>query len=182
MDAIELLEGQHRQVDELFERFEEADDGERRRIVGDVIRQLRIHTSIEEEIFYPAIRDRIASRDDDLLEAYEEHHAVELLTDELDGMSPDDERFKAKATVVKELVQHHVEEEEEELFPEVRETLSQDELAELGDRLEARYQELAAAADDVTKDELYERAKEIGIEGRSSMSKRQLADAVRSAE
>lgn len=181
MDATELLEGQHRQVDALFERFEAADDDERRRIVGDIIRELRMHTTIEEEIFYPAIRDRISRLEDDLLEAYEEHHAVELLIDELDGMSPGDERFEAKATVVKELVQHHVEEEEDELFPEVRETLSPEELTELGDRLAARYQDLAAAEDDPSKEELYERAKELKIEGRSTMSKRQLAEAIRSA-
>lgn len=119
--------------------------------------------------------------EDDVLEGYEEHHAVELLMDELDGMSPDDERFDAKFTVIKEFVLHHVEEEEDEMFPQAREALGEDRLRELGEEMQARADELRAAADDLTKEELYERAKELDIEGRSQMSKRELARALQQA-
>jgi hemerythrin superfamily protein len=182
MDAIELLEQQHRDAEALFDRFENTqDDEQQREIVTQVLRELRMHTSIEEEFLYPAAQERVQGLEDELLEAYEEHHAVELLMDELDGMSPDDERFDAKVTVVKELVLHHVEEEEQELFPEIRDTFSEDELAELGEQMAARAEELGSDTADATKEELYARAQELDIQGRSTMSKRQLANAVRRA-
>lgn len=181
MDALELLEQQHRETEALFERFEDAGDAERREIVQQVLRDLRMHTSIEEEILYPAARQRIQRLDDEVLEAYEEHHAVELLLDELDGMTPDDERFVAKVTVVKELVLHHVEEEEQEMFPEIREEFSVDERRELGEQMATRAEALRSGTDGVTKEDLYARAQELDIAGRSSMSKRQLERAIEQA-
>jgi hemerythrin superfamily protein len=181
MDAIELLTEQHRDVDTLFERFEDSDGDERGSIADEVVSSLRMHTSIEEEIFYPAVREGQPDAEKDVLEGFEEHHAVELLLDELDDLAPGDERFEAKFTVVKEYVQHHVKEEEEELFPKVREALGEDVLTELGDRMATRVDELSSSTADNTKEELYGRAQELGIEGRSQMSKRELARAVRQA-
>lgn len=182
MDAIELLEQQHRETETLFDRFEAAgSDEQKAEIATEVIADLRVHTTIEEEIFYPALREADEDLEDDVLEGYEEHHAVELLMDELDGMSPDDERFEAKFTVVKEFVLHHVEEEENDMFPQAREALGEDRLRELGEQMQARADELRAGSEDATKEELYERAKELDIEGRSQMSKRELARALQQA-
>lgn len=185
MDATELLTHQHDEVDSLFEDFQATKDaGERERIAGEATRALRAHTTIEEEIFYPALRDAEDELDDEVLESLEEHHAVEVLLDELEGMSSSDEHYAAKFTVISEMVRHHVEEEEEEMFPEVRDALGADTLDELGERMQARFEELMGEDDalELTKDDLYERAKEMDVQGRSQMSKRQLAAAVRAAE
>lgn len=180
MDAIDLLEEQHRGTEELFDRFEDSDDpDEQREIARRVTSDLRMHTTIEEEIFYPAVRERLGM-DDDILEDLEEHHLVEMVLDELEGMDPSDERFSAKMQVLSELVEHHVDEEEEELFPEVREQMDAAEREELGERMRARAEELRTGGPgELTKEELYQRAQQLGVEGRSTMSKRQLADAVR---
>lgn len=182
LNSIDLLEQQHNDVEEMFERFKNADDDARERIAREVIEHLRVHTTIEEEIFYPAVRERM-DMDDEILEDLEEHHAVEMLLDELEGMTSSDERFAAKFEVISELVSHHVEEEREDLFPEVRDGLDDDLLEELGQRMEERTAELMGpGAEDATKEELYRRAQELGIEGRSQMSKRQLASAIRAAD
>ena len=184
MDAIELLTQQHRETEALFERFSDtSDESELLEIARTATSQLRWHTTIEEEIFYPAVRQQSEELEADVLEDLEEHHAVELLIDELEGLTPDDERFVPKFTVLSELVTHHVEEEEEEQFAQVRDAFGKSELDELGDRMAARYEELRgeAAADSSTKEELYQQAQKLGIEGRSQMSKRALAKAVREA-
>lgn len=182
MDAIELLEQQHRETETLFDRFEAAgSDEQKAEIATEVIADLRVHTTIEEEIFYPALREADEDLEDDVLEGYEEHHAVELLIDELDGMSPADENYDAKLAVVEELVLHHVEEEEQELFPQVRRAMPDEQLRDLGERMAGRVQELEAETDDTTKEELYARAQELDISGRSQMSKRQLARALTQA-
>ena len=184
MNAIDLLIEQHRETDELFDRFEQTeDDDAKQALASEILVSLRMHTTIEEEIFYPAVRERVPDTEDDVLEGYEEHHAVELLLDELEGMSPEDERFTAKTTVVIELVRHHVEEEEDQLFPEVRESMGESVLSELGERMAARAEELlAGGGQDLTKEELYARAQELDIAGRSQMSKRELIRAIGQAE
>ncbi len=184
MDAIELLTQQHSEAKDLFAQFEQAEEpAEQERIAREATQALRAHTAIEEEIFYPAIREAEDDLDDDVLEGLEEHHVVEVLLDELEGMSASDERFEAKFKVVSELVEHHAEEEEDQMFPQVRTALGQERLQELGEKMQALHEQLmdAAATEDMTREELYERAKELDVEGRSQMSKRQLANAVRSA-
>jgi hemerythrin-like domain-containing protein len=178
MDAIELLESQHRETEQLFERARNADGNEQRDLARELVHALRMHTTIEEEIAYPAIREALPDAEDDVLEGYEEHHAVELLIDELDGMSPADENYDAKLAVVEELVLHHVEEEEQELFPQVRRAMAEDHLQDLGERMAGRVQELEVETDDSTKEELYAKAQQLDISGRSQMSKRQLARAL----
>lgn len=157
---------------------------ERVRIASEATRALRAHTAIEEEIFYPAVRKGQDDLSDEALEGLEEHHVVEVLLDELEGMSSsNDERYVAKFTVVSELVEHHAEEEEDDMFPQVRSALGAERLQELGDKMQARHEQLMAEAetDAMTREELYERAKELDVEGRSEMSKRQLANALRAA-
>jgi hemerythrin-like domain-containing protein len=138
MDAIAFLKSEHREVNALFKSFERA--GERahrtkRKLVDQMIEALSQHASIEEQVFYPALRAAIPSADDDVLEALEEHHVAKWLLSELDGMDPTAERFTAKVTVLIESVRHHVDEEEHTLFPEVREEMTKKTLLELGDLL-----------------------------------------------
>jgi len=140
MDAITLLKDDHKTVEALFKRFEKAGDGahvEKRAIVDKIIEQLAIHAAVEEQLFYPVTRATVPSTEDIALESLEEHHIVKWVLSELDEMSPEDERFDAKVTVLIENVRHHVEEEEEEYFPKVRDELGRNALNDLGDAMEA---------------------------------------------
>jgi len=140
MDALTLLRQDHREVDALFAKFDKAGPRAKvakREIVDRVIHALSIHAGIEEGYFYPTIRSEAKGLSDQVLESLEEHHIVKWELAELERTSPDDERFDAKVTVLKENVQHHVDEEERELFPKVRKALSAERLDELGRELEA---------------------------------------------
>src|SRR6478609_10053283 len=143
MDAIVQLKEDHKTVEKLFKEFEKAGDrafATKRRIVDLVIEELTVHTVIEEEVFYPAAREAAPGTADHVLESVEEHHVVVWLLAELAGLEPQDERFDAKMTVLMENVRHHVEEEERDWFPEVREAMGRNRLLELGERLEAARQ------------------------------------------
>lgn len=139
MDAITLLKNDHHTVEQLFKRFEKAGDRayvEKRRIVDQIIEELSRHAAIEEQLFYPAARVAVDDVEDVALESIEEHHIVKWELSELEKMDPRDERFDAKVTVLIENVRHHVEEEEGEFFPKVREQLGRNDLGELGDAME----------------------------------------------
>ncbi|HEU5152295.1 MAG TPA: hemerythrin domain-containing protein [Iamia sp.] len=139
-DAITLLRSDHKTVEGLFKRFEKAGDNAtvtKRDIVDDIIRELSIHAEIEEQIFYPAVRAaEVPGVEDMVLESLEEHLAAKRLLADLVGMDPEAERFDAKVTVLMEMIRHHVEEEESDLFPAVREVLKRKALGELGDAME----------------------------------------------
>ncbi|MGW6841244.1 hemerythrin domain-containing protein [Streptomyces sp. NPDC054958] len=140
MDAIVLLRDDHKTVERLFKRFEKTGDedvAERQSIADEVIEELTVHAWIEERIFYPAAREAAPETTDHILESIEEHHAVVWMLSELKNMDPADERFKAKMSVLMENVRHHVEEEEQEWFPDVRKAMGRNRLTELGDRIEA---------------------------------------------
>jgi hemerythrin superfamily protein len=140
MDAITLLKQDHRTVEKLFKQFEKAGDNAhktKRKIVDQVIEELSKHAAIEEQVFYPAVREEVKDVEDLTLEALEEHHVVKWTLSELEGMSPEHERFTAKMTVLMESVRHHVEEEEGEMFPEVRKALGRKKLGKLGDQMES---------------------------------------------
>ena len=137
MDAITLLKQDHKTVRGLFAQFEKASGGARREaIVAEIIRELTVHAEVEEEVFYPAVRREVPDVEDDILESYEEHRVAVWLMDQLEGLSPDDERYEARVMVFKEIVDHHVKEEEEQWFPKVREDLGRKELGALGLALE----------------------------------------------
>ena len=139
MDAITLLKQDHKTVEGLFKKFEKAGDGAKKTqkdLAEKITEELSIHAAIEEEVFYPAVRAALEEEEDTILEAYEEHHVVKFLLSEIEVMDPEDERFKAKVTVLIESVRHHVEEEEQELFPEVRKALGRKRLGEIGDQME----------------------------------------------
>ena len=121
MDALTLLKADHQAVEAKFARFEALGPRavkSKAAVVADVIEALSVHAAIEEQVLYPALRDRLGDEEGQVLEALEEHHVVKWVLSELDGMSPDHERFDAKFTVLIENVRHHVKEEESELFPQ----------------------------------------------------------------
>lgn len=135
MKATELLKKQHREVKALFGEAKKVKSPERRRVLNEITAKLRAHMTIEEDIFYPAVRDVGTKKAEEIVpEAYEEHHVVSLVLDELPQVDVDDERFEAKMTVLDELVEHHVEEEEHEMFT-IAEKLGAQRLAELGDEM-----------------------------------------------
>jgi hemerythrin-like domain-containing protein len=139
-DAIVILKNDHKQIKSLFRKFEQAGESAaatKAKLVDQILEALTVHTYIENEVLYPAIRQQVPDVEDDILESYEEHHVADVLCMELAPMSPDHERFDAKVTVLIELVSHHIEEEEDEWFPKVRDALGRKNLQAIGERLEA---------------------------------------------
>lgn len=135
-NAIDLLLGQHEKIRSLFEQI----DGMSRRpsrkkeqLVGELITILSKHGEIEEQVFYPAVQNEVDGQSDEVDESMEEHHAAKFLLRELEGLSSDAPRYDMKVHVLKEHLLHHLEEEEEDMFPVVREALSDERLREIGD-------------------------------------------------
>lgn len=141
--ATDLLKKDHDTVRELFKRYEEAQGAARAAIVDEVSRELTIHATIEEELFYPALQK---SRESDTLkmvrESFEEHKIVKTLIRELAETPPKDPQFDAKFTVLKESVEHHAGEEEHDLFPDAERELGDERLLALGAELQDRKEEL----------------------------------------
>ena len=141
-DAIVLLKDDHKEILRVFRDFEKAGDGALKtkgRLVDRMIELLTQHTYIENEVMYPRVRALLPELEDDVLESYEEHHVADVLVVELAAMKPDAERFTAKTTVLIENVRHHIEEEEQEWFPKVREGLGRNVLQDIGaEMIEAR--------------------------------------------
>src|SRR5438552_10164478 len=147
MDAIALLQHDHREVEQLFRQFEKLTERAHRskqKIVMKIIRELAIHAAVEEMLFYPAVRTAALKANvrtlkeaaDTVLESLEEHDVVKWTLSELEKMKPEDERYDAKFKVLMESVRHHVEEEQDDLFPKARRLLGKDFLEELGERME----------------------------------------------
>ena len=134
-DAIVVLKEDHKQIRRLFRAFEDAGDNAvatRGKIVKQILELLTVHTYIENESMYPRVRSLVPDLEDDILESYEEHHVADVLAMELATMSSDDEHFVAKTTVLIESVEHHMDEEEQEWFPKVRDALGRKQLQEIG--------------------------------------------------
>ena len=145
-DAIALLKKDHEKVRGLLSKLATAvERGSDRamKLVSEVESEVKVHTQIEEEIFYPAFRDAARKKEDKQLfyEANQEHHVVDLVMPEMEEGGSTEE-FAAKAKVLKELIEHHADEEEKEMFPKARKLFDRDELRELGERLEQRKMEL----------------------------------------
>ena len=146
IDATELLRNDHEEVKQLFDDYQslvddDAPDEERQELAEQICNALTVHTTIEEEIFYPAAREAID--DADLLdEAEVEHASAKELIEQIQGMQPSDDLYDAKVKVLGEYVKHHVREEEDELFPQVDE--ADVDLEELGQQMAERKQELMA--------------------------------------
>ncbi len=146
MDAIELMKADHKKVKGLFRDYEKTDDKrEKKKISGEAFHELEVHAAIEEEIFYPAYKKKAETEGKELTaEAFEEHHVVKVLIGEMQAMSSVNEQYDAKFKVLSENVEHHIEEEEGEMFPDAKKILGK-EVETLGTRMEKRKQELMAA-------------------------------------
>ncbi|RYZ90166.1 MAG: hemerythrin domain-containing protein [Proteobacteria bacterium] len=146
-DAIKLLKNQHREVEALFEELEKTSDRsfkKRETLFEEIARKLTHHAKIEEKIFYPEGKEV----DEDLtLEAYEEHDVMKHLISKIRRTDSKDETYMAKITVLKEVVEHHVKEEENEYFPKCKKDWSSEELDELGEEMQKLYDRLEAKLD-----------------------------------
>jgi hemerythrin-like domain-containing protein len=143
MNAIDLLEQQHREVEDLFEEFNDAGEGAkktRERLCREISDQLAVHAEIEEKLFYPESNQ--PDTEDLLRESVEEHLSVKRVLAEIMDGGIEDPQFEARMKVVEEQMKHHVEEEEKELFPKVRKSCSKEELEDLGGRMNALAQKL----------------------------------------
>ncbi len=137
-DAIVLLKADHKEMKAIFRQFQKAGEDDARKkgeLVGRMIELLTVHTYLENELVYPEVRGQLPDLEDDILESFEEHHVADVLCAELSTMKADHERFDAKTTVLIENVLHHIEEEEQEWFPKVREGMTRKQLSDLGERM-----------------------------------------------
>jgi hemerythrin superfamily protein len=186
VNALDLLIADHNRVRGLFARFTAAqdkkDDTAMAELASKIIEELTVHTTIEEEIFYPAVHDTSEEIGEVVDEGLQEHHVAKSLIAEIEEVPVASDEWVAKMTVLIESVEHHAEEEETDMFPPLRSKLPAEELDALASKLEARKRQLGApvAADkiDLTKQELLDLAREQEIPGRSSMSKEELAATV----
>ncbi|MBV9487002.1 MAG: hemerythrin domain-containing protein [Frankiaceae bacterium] len=186
MDALAILIADHNRVRGLFARFNTANDAdavdEMSTLAEQIIEELTVHTSIEETHFYPWVVSISDETKETVSEGIEEHHVVKTLITEIQSLQPDQPEWAAKMTVLIENVEHHAEEEEEELFPKVRSATDADAREALGETLEGAKKELGAPvlADkiDLTLTELKELASDQQIPGRSDMDHDELAATV----
>src|SRR2546423_551915 len=140
MDVIKLLKEDHKKVKKMLDELEstsERAENKREHLFAKVQHELRLHELVEEEIVYPAFRAQSRLKDI-VLEGIEEHHVIDLIMDEIAGESVTDESWAAKVKVMKENVEHHVEEEEEKMFPQARKLFKEEELEMLGRQVEQR--------------------------------------------
>ena len=186
MDAVELLIADHNRVRGLFKRFRNAKKNDdmptMREIAPKIVDELTIHMAIEEELFYPAISGRSGEITYTVYEGVEEHHVAKVLVEELSAMAPEGDEWIAKVKVLIESVEHHIDEEESDMFPPVRSKTSADQRERLGTRLADRKVKLGAPpmemALDLTMEELRSMASVQEIPGRSKMTKDELAATV----
>ncbi len=148
MNALTLLKRDHTEIKAMLSDLEDTTErAEKTRTEGlaKMKHELGIHEAIEEEIFYPALKEHPKTKDI-ALEGYEEHHVVDTIMGELEDVEPSDEVWMAKFSVLKENLEHHISEEEDEMFPKVEQVFEDEELQELGERMQERKEELQAEA------------------------------------
>jgi hemerythrin-like domain-containing protein len=137
MDGFELLKQDHDRVKRLCDELDEANTLERRRqLFAEIEGEIKLHEECEEKVLYPTLRNHPRLKDL-VLEGYQEHHVVDLILGELRNLSPSDESWPAKVKVMHESLEHHIEEEEEKMFPKARKELSKEQLEELGRQMQA---------------------------------------------
>jgi hypothetical protein len=147
VDALKLLKQDHDKVKKLLEEGESTTERAvktREELFAKIKGELKVHEAIEEEVLYPALKEHAETKDI-VLEAYEEHHVVDVILGELERTPVDDETWAAKFTVMKENLEHHIEEEEDEMFKQARQVMDESELGELGDRMASRKEQLSRA-------------------------------------
>lgn len=151
-NAITMLKSDHATVKRLLRELSETTERatkQREALVAQIERELKMHAQLEEEIFYPAFKaaSRGTEAEDLFYEAAEEHHIVDMVLPALKAANPKSKEFTAKASVMKELVEHHIKEEESEMFKEARELFGDEQLRELGDMMQARRDTIEAMWD-----------------------------------
>ena len=147
MDAIQLLKDDHQKMKRLLNELDgttERGAKTRQELFAKVKEELTVHETIEEEIFYPALKEHPKAKEI-VLEAYEEHGVVDMVMADIETVSFEDETWGAKFTVMKENIEHHIEEEENEMFRQARDVFEPQELEELGSRMMSRKEQLQAA-------------------------------------
>lgn len=148
MNALTLLEDDHKDIKQLLEKADDTTERAvktRAALLHEISVKLTAHEKIEEDIFYPALKKHPKAKDI-VLEGYQEHHVVDLIMAELKDLDEDDETWGAKFAVMKENIEHHVEEEEGEMFTKARAAFSAEELAELGEQMQAMKEEVLTAS------------------------------------
>jgi hemerythrin-like domain-containing protein len=144
LDALKLLKDDHEKVKKLLGELESTTERgvkTRQDLFTKVKRELVVHEAIEEEIFYPALKGHPKTKEI-TLEAYEEHHVVDMVMAEIEGVAFDDETWGAKFTVMKENLEHHIEEEEGEMFKQAKQVFDREELERLGESMATRKEQL----------------------------------------
>lgn len=139
-DAIALLKADHDKVKEMFAKYDTLGDramAGKQELAGRICTELTVHAWIEEQVFYPRVREAGRQIKDEVLEGLEEHHLIKHAVTELEPLTADNERYDAKVEVLKELVEHHVDEEESDMFPRVRKAIDAKELEKLGTEMKA---------------------------------------------
>jgi hemerythrin-like domain-containing protein len=144
---ISMLKEDHKNVRKLLRELEdttEEDGAKRTELLAEIARMVRAHSQLEEELFYPAYLAACTKADEEKLyyEAAEEHHVVDLVLPEIETADVESPEFAGKAKVLKDLIEHHAEEEETEMFPKATKLIDKDEMADLGERMRARKEEL----------------------------------------
>lgn len=189
-DVIALLEQDHRRVEQLFAQIKEAQGNGRARLVTELVEALTIHMQVEESLVYPFIAKQVDEGGEMVEEAEEEHKGARTAMKDVDRLSPDEPGFDGALEMLEAGISHHVEEEEGEVFPKLRRSADATALDDLGRKVEAAKMQATSGkassngSDDVidlrsmSKDELYQRAQEAKVPGRSSMTKDQLIDAL----
>jgi hemerythrin-like domain-containing protein len=149
MDALALLKQDHDKVKRMLQQLGgEKDDAARSDLFAELVKELTVHENIEEELFYPALKQKPEAKQD-VLEAFEEHHLVDEVMSELEDTPIDSVEWKAKFQVMTEQLEHHIQEEETKLFDEARRALDARELSDLGARMtQLKEEELAQAEED----------------------------------
>ncbi len=135
MDCLELLHDEHQEVKKLFRELEKAEGQQAGRLWNEIRTKLTLHEELEETHFYPQLKQDERAKEI-ILEAYQEHHVMDLLIEEISALKPDDEQFQPKVTVLQENTEHHIEEEEGELFPKVRKIWEPAKRREVGTKME----------------------------------------------
>jgi len=144
-NAITMLKADHTKVKQLLRRLNETNGvKQREHLRGEIEREVKMHSQLEEEIFYPAFKAATRKSEEEHLvyEATEEHHVVDMVLPALMAANPKSQEFEAKAKVLMDLIQHHIKEEEGEMFVAAREALNEDQLRELGDMMQSRKETL----------------------------------------
>ncbi len=184
MDAVTAIKNDHRVMEALFERLKSADE-DRAALVAEVKARLLAHSKAEEQHVYPELKRRDPSEAGDVHHGIEEHREAEEKLAALEAADPGTAAFDKALDEFVKAVTHHVEEEESEILPSLKDAVPPTRLDELGTTFEKRRKaELAGFGidEDVTKDELYEKARQQDIPGRSDMTKDELSDALRAAD